>query len=987
MADFQKAAFKFPQRMNLSSPVDQLPDGAGRLLFNARVYGHRLQSRQGIQAASANVPVVSPVHSIFSFNDPIPSPTEFPTTFRAHCRMAGVSTDLLLAADAVSFGSLSPGFMTIVDTGYSGKPMSFVNTGSQFSPRPWTFVGDFDKMSKTSSGAQNMPTAVYQYGIAPPNFAPTAAIDAPLADGPDIGTTNNPYVYRFRARADSKLNTGAVSNLGPPVRDVNGLSPSSVGGATDPPSSILVTLPQAHPDPQVLWIDVYRYGGSLTNWTYIGTLPNTAGLTLYDGFNDLAIASNDIAEFDDNQPFLSVDTSKNGTCDVVSAGTGLGATVTITGGDVLREYNPTGSAPFYPLGDQIAINGTLFTFYRSPDDPSTVEILEDTPSISGASWIMTTPEMMSQNIPCIWGPFGGGLTGIFVFGCGDALRPGAIYWTKGNHPESHPGRNVLDITGASEPLMNGCLYNGNSFVYSTNRMFALYPSLGQVSDFVALEIPNSRGLFARWGLTVTPWGMAFIGKDGIYLTSGGQPMSLTDEDLYPIFPHEFSGLSNSPANFPLIDGLGVVGQFFPPDFARPDDMRLSFGDGFLYFDYVDQEAIRRTLVGKFDAPTGKFVGWVSRDTYDPPVSTHYFETMEDTGVDGISSTRILMGTTNGWIATFSETAQDSDFGNPINWQVMTGSFDTGDPRPRKHWGDVEIDIDSVCNEIDVQVGFDNFTSLSALATGSFNQNGRHRVLGDINAGRGQYGFNLGILLTGSTTSGQPVFYMWGPSWLSKPELTAKRVTDWTDCGYPGAKFIQGFKLRADTLNTARTVQVLDDSNTAHSYTPSTITMNGEQTIAYSFNTPFISHLVRFAPTDSSFWRIEGIEWIWNVAPELVTTWQTQETTHDLSGWLCHRDAYLPVISSGVVTLTVNAIGNPLSPFTYTVASTAGLYDKIYKSLQAMKCRAASYSLTSPAGFRVFEKDIEIRVKQFGSTGKFLSKMPMGDLSRNTGAKI
>jgi len=164
-------------------------------------------------------------------------------------------------------------------------------------------------------------------------------------------------------------------------------------------------------------------------------------------------------------------------------------------------------------------------------------------------------------------------------------------------------------------------------------------------------------------------------------------------------------------------------------------------------------------------------------------------------------------------------------------------------------------------------------------------------------------------------------------------------------------------------------------------------MNGERTIAYSFNTPFISHQVRFAPTDPNFWRIENIEWIFNIAPELVTTWTTQETTHDFEGWLLHRDAYLPLISSATVTLTVNAIGNPLSPFVYSLPSTANLYDKMYQQLQAMKCRAVSYSMTGSAGFRVFERDIEIRCKQFGSTGKFLSKQPMGDLSRDTKAKI
>lgn len=993
MADYQRTAFKFPQRMNLSAPVDQIPQGAGRLLYNCRVYGDRLQSRQGIQPVT-NHPTAAPVHSICSFNDPIPNPTEWPNTFQTHTRIAGVSTYLELCASNALYGSLQPGYMTVIDSGYSGNPLSFVTTNSQYSPRPWTFIGDSNQMRKTSSGAQNMTTPVYAYGIAPPNFAPTAAYDNPNADGPDIGTTNNPYVYRIRARADSKLNTGAVSNLGPPMRDIDGLSPSSAPAAAHPPSNILITIPSVHPDPQVRWLDIYRYGGSITEWTYIGTVSNFAGATILDSFNDLSIAANQVAEFDDNQPFLSVDTSKNGVCNVVSHGVGRGGTVNITSGDVLRAYSALGAHPYYPLGNQISINGALYTFYRSPDSPTSVEVLEDFPAnLTAVDWVMTTPDMMAQSLPCIWGPFGGGLTGSFVFGCGDSYRPGALYWTKGNHPESHPGRNVLDITTASEPLMNGVVFNGNAYVFSTTRMFSIYPSLGQVSDFVALEVPNSRGLFARWGLTVTPWGIAFIGKDGIYITSGGQPVSLTDEDLYPIFPHETSGLDLGPAHFPNVDGLSLIDLgFFPvPDFSRPDRLRLAYGDGFLYFDYLDQTGIQRTLVGKFNASTGKFEGWVSRDTYNPEVIMHYFETYEDFNVARVSSTRMLVGTKNGYIGTFSESSYgiDTDFNNAISWYVMTSAFDTGDPRPRKQWGDIEIDINSFGNNINAQLGLDGYTTLSPLSS-NFSSSGRKRFLCDINTGRGQYAYNIGLILEGSTSSGQPVFYMWGASWLPKPELSSKRVTDWTDCGYVGAKFFQGFKLRADTLGDARTVQVLDDLNANHTFTGGdfpTVNHNGEQTIAYSFDVPFISHLVRFAPTDDKFWRIENIEWIFEPAPELVRTWTTQETTHDFAGWLTHRDSYWALESYADVILTVNAVGNPLTPFTYTITNTNGLYDKIYLQLTSMKCRAVSYSLTSTCPFRVYQRDLEVRVKEWGSTGKYLSKQPMGDLSRINGARI
>src|SRR6185436_9187954 len=132
---------------------------------------------------------------------------------------------------------------------------------SEFTLRPWTFVGDFDKTIKTASDRSS-----WQWGIAPPNFAPDIAIDGGNTDGPDIGSSPNPYIYAFRARAGAFVRSAARSNLGPGVRLVNGLSPSSAAGASIPPSNIRISVTQQHPDPQVLHLDVYRFGGSLPEW-------------------------------------------------------------------------------------------------------------------------------------------------------------------------------------------------------------------------------------------------------------------------------------------------------------------------------------------------------------------------------------------------------------------------------------------------------------------------------------------------------------------------------------------------------------------------------------------------------------------------------------------------------------------------------------------------------------------------------------------------
>lgn len=987
MDNFERKTLLFGSKgVDFSTPTDRLPQGKHRLLINCRSYGDdKVQGRQGMSSES-NQPESAAVHSIYSFNDPIASPSRYPGAFNQHARLMGITTNLYEATS-----NSDPTFFSLLNYAsgdplqFSGRPLSFVTAASEFSPRPWTFIGDFTNTAKVNSASQ-----AYQWGVAPPNFAPVIAIDAANPDGPDIGETGVPYVYMFRARTSSEVNTGAVSNWGPAVRTVNGLSPSSVVGSPDPPSNILITLSQAHPDDaatggQVTNIDVARYGGSLTTWKIIGSMPNVAGSTMIDNFNDAAIAANEEAVFDDNQPFLSVYISLQGNGTLApNGGTGEGCTLTITSGDQLLPYDATGSDPYFTAGNTINVDGTQYTLYRSPDSATSVELVEDAAS-GGGLFTMNTPEMARTAVPCVWGPFGGGLTGSFVFGCGDANRPGAIYWTKGNHPESHPGTNVLDITSASEPLMNGCLYNGVSYVFSNQRLFSLYPSFGQVSDFTALEVPNAKGLYGRWGICTTPWGIAFASKDGVYMCAGGTPISLTDNDLYPLFAQESSG--NDPSAFPPIDGLADLTtselQALYPDAREPDSWSLTYGDGFLYFTYLSLNGEYRTWTGSFDESNGSFIGW-QLDSYTPAVSRQFYEVVHDEDTSAYTRRQVLNGTVDGQLARIGG---DSDLGNAIVGHVRTAAHDMDDPRPRKFWGDGEIDIDSQCDQLTIKWGFDNFTYFSSTSTTSLNLHGRHRAVMDINTGKGQYAFNAGLDITWSVTSGTITLYLWTANWQLKPELTALRVTTWDDLGYPGAKFIQGFKLRADTLNVARTVQVLDDTNTSHSFTPSIVLHNGEQTIAYSFNTPFISHLVRFWPQDANFWRIEGVEWVWEPAPELVTTWTTQETTHDFPGWWSHRDCYMPIVSSADVTLTVTARGNTLSPYTYTIASTGSVYSRVYAVLQAMKCLAASYSLTSSAGFRVFQKDMTVNVKSWGSVGPYSPKQPLGDLSRINGARI
>jgi hypothetical protein len=91
-------------------------------------------------------------------------------------------------------------------------------------------------------------------------------------------------------------------------------------------------------DPQVDKIDVYRQNPALANFTYVSTVPNpgtpgpppATGTVLFnDTFDDLTISNNPILEFDNFEPFPSIDLPRKGTVNVsegVTAVTGTGGT-------------------------------------------------------------------------------------------------------------------------------------------------------------------------------------------------------------------------------------------------------------------------------------------------------------------------------------------------------------------------------------------------------------------------------------------------------------------------------------------------------------------------------------------------------------------------------------------------------------------------------------------------------------------------------------
>lgn len=431
--------------------------------------------------------------------------------------------------------------------------------------------------------------------------------------GPDWTAALTGYLYRYQPRAVKT--TGA---RGWP-------SPATIPYIYPVRQQVVVALTQ-HPDAQVDTLDVFRFGGTLNSWLYVGSVANGSSPKFYDSYADGDLNASNQLSLDNLQPFPDVDLPRSGTVDTV------GSTVTWVSGD---HFN-TAWAP----GTQINIGGIFYTLYQQPSSTTSLTIVENAGTQSGASFYIQNATLLGQPLPSLWGPFSQG-TALFCFACGSSYQPGVLFLTNGNDPDSASDVLQIEITPPSDPLVNGCMFgNGNAYVWSANRMFSLYPSFGssyvveagQVLPaqgqnlFVPLEVQNGKGLWSRWALAVGPK-MWFLARDGIYETTGGAPTPISEGPWATLFPHD-----GRPGAAVTIGALTIQ----PPDMTQTAYLRLCYYDSHLYFDYRDASNNQWTLVYNTDAKV-----W-SVDQYGYPAIAHY-------GDEAMGSNAMYMGAGNGSI--------------------------------------------------------------------------------------------------------------------------------------------------------------------------------------------------------------------------------------------------------------------------------------------------------------------------------------------------
>ena len=222
-----------------------------------------------------------------------------------------------------------------------------------------------------------------------------------------------------------------------------------------------------------------------------------------------------------------------------------------------------------------------------------------------------------------------------------------------------------------------------------------------------------------------------------------------------------------------------------------------------------------------------------------------------------------------------------------------------------------------------------------------------------------------------------ILLLWQGSFVSKPEISKDRFGDWDDGGTNHLKFYQGFRMKADTFGVAKSILVRDaDAFALHNIQPATVQHSGEVTHAYSFDTPFYAHQVRDEPQDLIAWRRFGIEWVFELAPENVRTWQTQRTAHGITGYQHISRIEAAWSATADVTLTVTSFDGQ-SPGPLTLASTGGVKQKTLLTLTPNKGTLYSYRAISSAPFQLWLGDWVIWVGAWDRQGPYMAYRNIG----------
>ncbi|MGH9438509.1 MAG: hypothetical protein ACRD22_11615, partial [Terriglobia bacterium] len=520
------------------------------------------------------------------------------------------------------------------------------------------------------------------------------------------------------------------------------------------------------------------------------------------------------------------------------------------------------------------------------------------PSGDAVTIQIASPVLLNVPLPFMWGPYPRLL---IFFACGDKFNPGTLYLTNPNDPDSTSTANTIDLTSPDEILVNGVIFGNDSYVFTPDRMLILQPTFTQFEAgtgnfFQAEEIPGSRGygLISPYLLCSGTSGIWWVSNDGIYQYAGGAIQNLTDATLYPLFTH---------GGFPPA-AVTVCGQTInPPSSAQ----RLSFANGFLYYDFKDAGGNAHTLVYE----VARQAWWY--DSYAGPYpvvreAEANLSSMTDT------STSMILADDNGVLYSLGGVNDGTTTITPI---VVTPAIVVGNGRSPALIGDAWLDAYSSGGNVTLTLWGNGGTTNLGSGTIAL-PTGRQQYL--LGLGDGVQASNAALAI--EFTAGE-ILYQWSPSVIAYPDSITTRATDLDDNGTAQAKYYTGCEITCATNNQNITIEIIADGNVNQgTFTLKMPQIKGVIPLAFS---PFYAHVVQIVPTTNLDWQLFGVRWIAEPAPELAPQF-TEWLDGGFKGSKYIRGLILDCDSAGVaVTIDTKIDQGGVGPtLTLTVSSRTQL---------------------------------------------------------------
>ena len=516
MANFQRKQNPFLHRgMNWNSPPEKLADGQMNWAKNVRVleqgtvssahgnklvYGPFIGTNFGSQPGSTPAPgggyYAQFVHSLQRLNilnmstnvsgtagipkfdqnlrrTFVSGVDQYLYVFQSNADISNAVLNPVLTPAALgNIGAfLAPGWPDPTPP-FSGNPLSIVDVMPVGGIVSWKYIGDSKQICTVGyyPGDQAGLTMArcLTMGMTPPvnSEVPTVILGGNLKV---VNGQGYQWIFAYR-----RLQTGAQSNPSAATR-ASITQPQTMPIDTTQYFQAQMNVPFAPGDPQTgqpdknVVLDIYRFGGAVSRWALVGTSQPGGGGTFTDNISDLAILAapspptatdpvTGLTRFNLFRPFVIQDIARGGSNAQVTQVRGGGPFIVTIHEDAFKlDWLP---------GSTINLDEFSGTIYQVLDQRhiELAENLTGTGATTGShDWAIPAGTLLAgQPLAHLWGVYGIGQGGSYVFGCGNPNAPSTLYWCNGNDPDSTDVVNNILVTSPSEKLVTGCIYAGQS---------------------------------------------------------------------------------------------------------------------------------------------------------------------------------------------------------------------------------------------------------------------------------------------------------------------------------------------------------------------------------------------------------------------------------------------------------------------------------------------------------------------------------------------